>query len=162
MKILLIIPLLYSFYTFGQGGWDIGYVDIDSVGNEYIGQDVKIDFLKAPETQSVNPLEIRKIISNEDSAFIEINGKKIQLKERRNIYDDWGFYDEQYLECVHFGTTETLRIYHTVIEEISAEGLKVRFYFEISSSGNQQSQPRRRCESIWIEKSKLNGILIKT
>ena len=70
-------------------------------------------------------------IALEDSVTILLDGQEIELKEKRNIHLDWGFYDEQFLECLDFSKYGVLRIYHSVIEEQNEDSLLVRLYIEI-------------------------------
>lgn len=163
--IFIISLLLIGNYCFSQGGWNIGYVAVDSIRQDLIGKDVKLDFRNESDTTKSIPSFLMNFIASEDSAAILLDGKKIELKERRNIHLDWGFYDEQFLECENFTKGESLRIYHSVIEKQNKDSLLVRLYIEVyyklTKRKERISPDRRYCVSQWIPKEKLNGVMIK-
>ncbi|WP_415376678.1 hypothetical protein [Patiriisocius sp. Uisw_017] len=162
---LIIFLLLIGNYCFSQGGWNIGYVSIDSISQNLIGRDVKLDFRKESDTTNSIPSFLMNFIAIEDSTSLLLDGEEIVLTEKRNIHSDWGFYDEQFLECIDFNKSESLRIYHSVIEEQNEDSLLVRLYIEIyykyTKRKERISPDRRYCISQWIPKDKLNGVMIK-
>jgi len=165
-NISFVIFLSFSSnFCFSQGGWDIGYVSIDSIGQELIGRDVKLDFRKQSDITHSVPGFLMGYIAIQDSVSLLLDGQEIVLIERRNIHADWGFYDEQFLECIDFSKSEFLRIYHSVIEKQNEDSLLVRLYLEIyhkyTKNKGQISPDRRYCISQWIPKDKLKGVMIK-
>lgn len=164
--ILLIFLFLIGNSCFSQGGWDIGYISIDSVNQDVIGIDVKLDFRNESDTVKTIPKFLMNFIGIEDSARIFIDSQEFELKEKRNIHADWGFYDEQFLECSGFNKSEIIRIYHSVIERQTKDSILVRLYIEVYSKykkGKLSNSPDRRyCISEWIPRQKLNGVMIKT
>jgi hypothetical protein len=168
MKILFFLSFTFSFLfssnLFGQGGWNIGYLPIDSVGLSDIGRDVKLDFAGNTKFSSGNSNQVRTIVSPQDTAKILINEEEVELVEVRNIHSDWGFYNEQYLECESYSTNQTLRVYHTVIEDLKEGSIKFRLYVEVyprNKKGKLYNNPKRWCWSLWIEKEKLSGLMIE-
>lgn len=162
--LILLSFFLASFNSLSQGGWNIGYIQIDSLTQTDIGKDVKVDFAKNSQNLMTGINSVRFFISNEDTVKLSINGEAIELIEHRFIHCDWGFYDEQYLECSNYSAHETLRIYNTVIEEIKPYSVKFRFYIEIYGKDKKHEVTtilRRRCESVEVQKSALNGVMIK-
>ncbi|MDX2360812.1 MAG: hypothetical protein QNK23_08405 [Crocinitomicaceae bacterium] len=162
MKILFFLTTTYSFLFFfnsyGQGGWDIGYIQADSVSLSDIGKDVKLDFKRLKNNS------FHWNLSTQDTATLLINEEEIELVEIRIIHLDWGFYHEQYLECQNYSINQTLRIYHTVIEDSNDNSIKFRLYIEVylkNKKGNLYGNPRRWCRSIWIDKKQLNGLMFK-
>jgi len=162
---LIFFLVLISNYSFSQGGWNIGYISIDSIGQDLIGRDVKLDFRKESDANKSIPNYLMRFIAQEDSATLVLDGKKIKLKEKRNIHLDWGFYDEQFLECVNFTKSSSLRIYHSVLEGLNEDAVLVRFYIEIyykhKNRKEQISPDKRYCISEWLPKDILNGVMIK-
>ncbi|MFT6981999.1 MAG: hypothetical protein ACJAUD_000766 [Crocinitomicaceae bacterium] len=160
----VVLAFSLSFDSCAQGGWNIGYMHIDSVGPSYIGKDVKLDFIGKLKISPVNSNHIRTIVSPQDTAKIQINNKDLELVEVRTIYSDWGFYDEQYLECANYSSNQTLRIYHSVIEDLNEDSIKIRLYVEVyrkNKKGKHIDDPKKWCRSLWIEKNKLNGLMIE-
>ena len=167
MKVLFalicVFSFSFSFHSYGQGGWDIGYIYIDSLNSSGIGKDVKLDFIGELNSDA-SALSFRGFISNEDTITLVVDEEEIELIEKRNIQVDWGFYDELYLECTGYSSNQLLRIYHTIIEEINENSVKCRLYIEISGKNRKGvivNNPRRRCESVWINRSQLSGMIIK-
>jgi hypothetical protein len=158
------LAFLFSFDSSSQGGWNIGYLPIDSVGLSDIGKDVKLDFGGKSIFSTGNLNQVRTIVSPQDTAKVLINEEEVELVEVRNIYSDWGFYNEQYLECKNYSINQAIRIYHTVIEDVNGDSIKFRIYIEANwrhKKGNFNGDPIRSCRSLWIEKEKLSGLMIE-
>lgn len=96
MKTIAVLIFLFLSWSscFSQGGWDIGYIAIDSVDQDEIGKDIKLDFRNEYDTNTTVHRFLMRFIAQEDSVTIMLDGKKIELIESRNIHVDWGFYDE--------------------------------------------------------------------
>jgi len=162
--VFLSVQLLIPHISLAQGGWDIGYKTIDSIGLDDIGKDVKIDFIKKSDISKITSEFLMNFITIGDTSTVNLDGEIIELVEKRNIHLDWGFYDEQFLECSNYTKNQTLRVYHTIIEDIKDDSVLFRLYIEIYNkykNGKIGANPRRRCQIVWIEKSKLSGILLK-
>ena len=162
--ILFCLLLFLPRDTFGQGGWDIGYIPVDSISVKQIGKDLKLDFRAACDTTTKIPKFLMGFIGKQDTIKISIDNEIIELIERRAIYDDWGFYNEQFLESPDYGPYQVLRVYHSIIEEVQTDSILVRLYLELynkSKGGKISDTPRRFSESIWIPKTKLNGFMVK-
>jgi len=161
----VILLLLSSNNCFSQGGWNIGYVPIDSINQDLIGRDIKLDFRKESNTTKTTLKPLMNFIALEDAVTILLDGKKIELKEKRNIHLDWGFYDEQFLECLDFSKNKSMRIYHSLIEEQNEDSLLVRLYIEIYYKYKKRkgriTPDNRYCISQWIPREKLMGVMIK-
>ena len=156
---------LFGNPCFSQGGWNIGYIAIDMVSQDLIGEDVKLDFRSRYDSINTIPEFLMNFIAKEDSVTILLDGKEVELKEKRNIHSDWGFYDEQYLEYSNFNKSEIVRIYHTVIEKQTKDSILVRLYVEVYNTNNKgkvsNNLDRRYCISEWIPREVLNGVMIK-
>tara|TARA_R110000850_G_scaffold185386_2_gene311100 strand:+ start:256 stop:774 length:519 start_codon:yes stop_codon:yes gene_type:complete len=164
-SIALFLIVFFGQQCLSQGGWDIEYLSIDSVDRNIIGKDVKLDLRSKSDGTKNIPAFLMNFIGLEDSVTILLGGKEIVLKEKRNIHIDWGFYDEQFLECANFSSNETIRIYHSVIEDVNDKSILVRLYVEIyddyTKEQNNSHIIRRYCESTWIPRELLNGVMIK-
>lgn len=163
---MIICLLQMSFYSFAQGGWDIDYITIDSLSIKEIGRDVKIDFKNTSYPIGSGNPDFMYFISKQDTGSLELDGEIIEFVEQRIIHLDWGFYDEQFLESVNYSDNEIIRIYHTVIEEITSDSILFRVYIETYGRDKKGEikyglQPRRRCEKVWINKTKLDGVMVK-
>jgi len=164
--IMIICLVQISFYSFAQGGWDIDYITIDSLSITEIGRDVKIDFKNTSSSIDKGKPNFMYFISKQDTGSLELDGEIIEFVEQRNIHLDWGFYDEQFLESVNYSDNKIIRIYHTIIEEITSDSVLFRVYLETYSRGNKGGikddlQARRRCEKVWINRTKLDGVMVK-
>ncbi|MCE7991646.1 MAG: hypothetical protein HEP71_06690 [Roseivirga sp.] len=163
-RLLFYTTLLIPFSSLAQGGWDIGYIPIDSIKPTDIGKDIKLDFRAASDTTSRVPDFLINFVGKEDTATIMLDNKEIELVEKREIHVDWGFYDEQYLECLNYSHNRVLRVYHSVIEMIKSDSLLVRLYMETyykDNRGRISDIPNRFSKSVWIPKKELNGVMIK-
>ena len=155
-----------SVNCLGQGGWDIGYISVDSLGKQDIGRDLKIDFRNESDTSNTIPSFIMNLVAIEDTVTIHVKGEKMTFIEHRNIHLDWGFYDEQFLECPNAPNNKVIRVYHTVIEDIKTDSILFRLYIEqYDKYKNRKVKvgtiPRRRTESVWIVKKIIKGVMIK-
>lgn len=162
--LLLSVQLLIPCIALGQGGWDIGYVSIDSIDQQHIGKDIKLDFRAQSDTATSVPRFLMGFIGKEDTAKISIDDRIVKLIEVRDIHVDWGFYDQQFLECRDYGRNMVLRVYHSVIENVKTDSLLVRLYMETSYKdrrGRISDTHNRFSESAWIRKEKLNGVMVK-
>ncbi|MEM6299534.1 MAG: hypothetical protein AAF740_12675 [Bacteroidota bacterium] len=158
------ILLLLTYHCCpAQGGWDISYIPIDSINQSIIGKDVKLDFRGESDESEVIPKFLMGFISKEDSVKLSIKGRECVFREKREIYDDQGFYDEQYLECLNFNSNqEVVRVYYSVIEAQNNDAILVRLYLEFHSISVLKEPPDRRyCVSEWIPRRKLNGVMVK-
>ena len=170
MKSSILILLSAFFFTSvncsGQGGWNIGYISVDSLGKQDISRDLKIDFRSESDTLNTIPSFIMNLVAIEDTVTLYMDGEKVTFIEQRNIHLDWGFYDEQFLECPNAPHNKVIRVYHTVIEEITTDSILFRLYIEQYDKYKKGKVkvgtiPRRRTESVWIEKKIIKGVMIK-
>ena len=91
---ILFLLLVVTICCKAQGGWDIAYIHIDSLDMKIIGKDIKLDF-KSDHTINEKPhRNLMTLIGIEDTITISLNNKEVKLIEIREIYADWGFYDE--------------------------------------------------------------------
>ncbi len=157
------ILFLLGNFCYSQGGWDIGYVAIDKIDQGLIGKDVKLDFKNQKDSLDTIPRFLMNFIAIEDSVKIFLAGEEIELREKRNIHCDWGFYNEQYLEYSNFNKSEMTRIYHTIIEELTNDSIFVRLYTEVYNKNVKRKayHGRRSYLKEWIPKDKLKGVMIK-
>ena len=92
MKTLIVLTFLlaflFSFDSGGQGGWNIGYINIDSVALSDICKDVKLDFAGESIFSPGNSNQVRTIVSPQDIAKVLINEEEVELVEVRTIYSD--------------------------------------------------------------------------
>ena len=163
-NLILTTMLFFTFNVFSQGGWDINYIQIDSITNSNVGQQVKIDF-KHKETKKTiaSKKSIRRYLLPIDTSVINLAGKNTTLIEVRKIYIDFGFYKEQYLECLDYKGGYVLRIYESEILEVTEDKIKFRLKTQIYKTNNNSAyeEPVIKNETEWIAKNKLDGVMIK-
>jgi hypothetical protein len=149
---------------FSQGSWNIGYVEIDSLNSDYLNTQIKLDFkhdwlkIKKPEKRSV-----RHYVIPEDTAYILINNGKTVLIERRAIYVDHGSFNDQFLEIENYDKNICKRIYDTEIIGLEEDRIKVLVEIQNYKMNNEKIKEELESETVefWIDKDKLDGIMIK-
>jgi S-adenosylhomocysteine hydrolase len=166
MRYILSIILIGVIGTncFSQGSWDIGYVEIDSLNSDYLNTQIKLDFkhdwlkIKKPEKRSV-----RHYVMPEDTAYILINNGKTVLTERREIYVDHGSFNNQYLEIENYDKNISKRIYDTEIVQLEKDRMMIRVVIQYYEMKNEKIKEELESETVefWIDKDKLDGIMIK-
>lgn len=95
----IIICMIYGKVAQSQGRWDIKYSSIDSINSSFIGIEIRIDFksFKADTLkESPNWME-RKLLSNEDTVVLTLDGESRIYKENWKLYPDHGILREQSL-----------------------------------------------------------------
>lgn len=149
---------------FSQGNWNIGYVEIDSLNSDYLNTQIKLDFkhdwlkIKKPEKRSV-----RHYVTPEDTAYILINNSKTVLIERRAIYVDHGSFNDQFLEIENYDKNISKRIYDTEIIGLEEDRIKVLVEIQNYKMNNEKIKEELESKTVefWIDKDKLDGIMIK-
>lgn len=105
-NLIFTILLFLSLTVNAQGGWNIGYIVVDSITLSEIGKNIKIDFKK----ESLRKENIKKRLSENtiefgplwnirimDSIQLKIENVDYIIYEVRKIGVDYGYYDDQYL-----------------------------------------------------------------
>ncbi|PKG42584.1 hypothetical protein [Psychroflexus sp. MES1-P1E] len=149
---------------FSQGSWNIGYVEIDSLNSDYLNTQIKLDFkhdwlkIKKPEKRSV-----RHYVTPQDTAYLLINNGKTVLIERRAIYVDHGSFNDQFLEIENYDKSISKRIYDTEIVQLEKDRIKVRVVIQNYKMRNEKIDKELESKTVefWIDKDKLDGIMIK-
>lgn len=166
MRYILIIMIIGFIGTncYSQGSWDIGYVEIDSLSSENLNVPIKLDFkhywakMKEPQKK-----HIRHFVTPEDIAYLSINNNKAVLIEKRAIYIDHGSFNDQFLEIENYYKNGKRRIYDTEILQMEEDRIKVRVLIQCFKLQNGETKEELESETVefWIEKDKLDGIMIK-
>lgn len=163
--ILNMLKLLsLSFFVFftifckAQGIWNIGYIQIDSINKNHIGQVVRIDFKSFnPPINSDRRRHIRSYIGTKDIDTITIDKTLIVLAERRKIYVDHGNYNDKFLECINC-KKETILIYDAKILEINSKSILFQLDIE-TKKGYEVKQ--KEIKVVTIDRKKLDGVMYK-
>lgn len=163
---LLSVLLIAAFTASSQSGWDIDYIKVDSISSKDVTRLVKIDFKSrrlSPVDKEEKRISVRYFISPQDTGQLVIEKDTLSFIERRNIHIDWGFYNEQYLECTHYSSNRSLQAYETEIMEVKEDSILFRLHLETYSKvkGKVSGKPIRWTALTWIEKKKLDGVLIQ-
>lgn len=157
-SIIVIIIFLMTNATnaYAQGAWDLRYIPFDSLSHAFIGKEIRIDF-KATDTDTllgdVNVLDIRKLLSKEDTISLVIAGKSIKFKESWNLYVDNGVLVEQTLKSNETNENEVIYIKEMNLQTINKTALTIEVAV-YSPAGISK-------ELIIINKSLIKGILIR-
>lgn len=164
MRSMLFILLMSqaSYFAFGQGRWNIGYIEVDSIETSHIGKSVRIDFRHHSSEGNATSKWVRSYVIPEDSATITLNGRQLRVTEKRNIYVDHGSFDDQYLEILDDDNALVERIYDTKLIEI--EGDKFKFLITVETYKIQNKREGKidsKAMEVWIHKGSLDGLMIK-
>jgi hypothetical protein len=149
--------------TVAEGGWNIGYVEVDSINESHKEMPLKLDFKTPIYKVTKSKLSIRSKITNQDTAYILIRNFKTIVYEKRYISVDKGFFQDQFLEIENYKKDISKRIEETVILEI--EKSRIRFKVTIKDYIIKNDKIYKELESVtqevlWIEKKKLDGVII--
>jgi hypothetical protein len=141
-----------------QGSWNIGYIQVDSINKEHIGQAVRIDF------KSINPWTgpdgqryIRSYVGTKDTGTVTIDTSLFILAERRKIYVDHGSYSDQYLECISC-KQESLFIFDAKILYVDQQSIYFQIDIEIKKSDQFLT---KEVKILRIDRNKLDGVMYK-
>tara|TARA_B110001452_G_C14930246_1_gene325299 strand:+ start:258 stop:581 length:324 start_codon:yes stop_codon:yes gene_type:complete len=106
---------------------------------------------------------VRHYVRPEDTAYILINNGKTVLIERRAIYVDHGSFNDQFLEIENYDKNICKRIYDTEIIGLEEDRIKVRVEIQNYKMNNEKIKEELESETVefWIDKDKLDGIMIK-
>ena len=163
--IFILIGLqIFAINGLSQGGWNIGYIEVDSIAEKDISRQVKIDFKRNYSlVQDIEKKSIRYFIEPQDTTLINIDGNTIKLIERRKIYVDHGNYNDQYLESLDFVDNRLMKIYNSEIVEVRRDSILFKLDLELYSKmkGKWISIPFIKTILSWIDKEKLDGVMYK-
>ena len=163
MKCFTLI-LLISYTTSvacGQGSWDIGYIEVDSISSELAGLSVKIDFRHSNGKSKSTLKAVRSYVALQDSGVLSIDGHELEVIEKRKVYVDHGSFDDQYLQVVDQDSFVLRKIYDTRVIEVRDDSLKLQI--TVDSFDKQGKGRDRKIDSvvkeIWIERKRLDGLM---
>ena len=140
--------------------WNIGYIQIDSIGAKDIGRLVKVDFKNIHD--QVNKAGINSIRSR-DTARLVLWGDTIEFKEVRIISPDWGDYILQGLACRNYKSNLDLEIDESEIMDIKPDSILFKLYTRLyhTKKGKIKGDATKDTVLAWIEKRKLDGVMFK-
>lgn len=156
-KIILFL-IFFNIYAFSysQGGWDLGYIPLDSINKSWISKEVRIDF-KSTRNDNVKGLvktfDIRKLLSNKDTVTLNIGSKFVKFIEDWKIRVDQGLLKDQYLKSVE---EKECLIDKIIIEEINNSTIVVKLNFYNLNKCNYDC-----VQNVTIDKSLIKGFLYK-
>lgn len=156
--ILTFIITIGAFSSAAQGSWNIQHILTDSINENHLGKQIKIDFKGQRSSQRRVKKSIRAFVQAQDTCIIEIEGVLVELAERRKIYADHGDYKDQYLECLHLINEKILRIYNSEILEIKEKSILFKLNGELLDAETRKKLSEKEI-IVWIDKNKIDGIL---
>jgi hypothetical protein len=156
--LFLMFLILSTLSSKSQGGWNIGYIKIDSINKTHIGQKVKVDFKSVPKEIPNTLRSIRSYVGTKDTGSITIDSTLLILLERRVIYVDHGSYDDQFLECLNCKDS-TFSVMEAVIMDINQ--YSIIFNFEIQSSKQNPRKSYKFFKEVRVSKASLDGLMYK-
>jgi hypothetical protein len=145
-----------TMFCKGQGGWNIGYLKVDSISKDHIGKRVRIDFKSSYAWTSPDRLRhIRSYVGTKDTGSITIDTTLLIIVERRKIYVDYGDYNDQYLECINC-KHESVFIYDAIILDFDDQAIK--FQFDIETKRIDQTVTKDT-KTVFIDRKQLDGVM---
>ena len=158
IKILLIALFFVCSKSFSQGGVDIKFIPIDSVDARYIGQKIKIDF----RPTQLNKSSLHTLSPRRDTMKMTINDKKIDLIEFHGRGADYWYFRKECLKSFNYNNGEVLIIRDIEIKEINADSILTQMTLLLTENKQEANTEKKLgTVDIWVEKSKLDGILIE-
>ena len=153
LSITLTLALVISIKA--QGGWNIGYIQADSITKKYIGWKVLPDFIANSEwkekvksrleTENPNP---RYFIRGQDSSFVTIKDQEYLIREIRRIGVDYGYMKDQSVELKN-KKGRTFEVYEMTLTDYKEGAVELEI-------------KHRKLEArFWIEINKLDGLIFE-
>jgi len=160
-KLIVISFLFFSGKSLPQSAWNIGYITGDSIGLKDIGKEIQIDFKNQYDPGEARPY--RYSLSRRDTGMLMINNKDILMIEVRKIYDDWGLYEEQYLQSLNFITPGIkLRVNNSILKEVNQDSILINAKIETHKIKKEKSDiVEIKGYDIWIKRNQLSGLIFK-
>lgn len=159
--ILAGILSLFQLSAFSQGGWTIGYIEVDTLNEKHVGMIVKPDFAHDWKEEGWHPEGItRGYVVRRDTAQINLKNKNLTVYERRKIYPDSGLFRSQFLES----EDGKYRFHEGVISKIEENQIQFTLLVEELTLNRKKKKIKwssHRLETIWIEKEKLDGVMFE-
>jgi hypothetical protein len=160
--VLIIFFSLISNYLYAQGGWDIGYKKSESITIQDTGRHVKMDFKSLKKT---NPNILINLLSREDTSILILcNNDTLKVIEKREIYIDWGYYEEQYLESSDYlkDTNIKFRINESIIKDVKSDSIQFKILVSILKTKRKKSFNIGNKEfDVWVSRYNLDGVMYK-
>lgn len=127
----VLFLIFFNIYTFSysQGGWDLGYVPLDSINESWINKEVRIDFKSTNDDEIkgiVNTFAIRKLLSSKDTITLNIGDSSVKFIEDWKVYVDQGLLKNQYLKSIE---AKECLIDKIIIEELNNTTIVVKLNF---------------------------------
>lgn len=141
-----------------QGGWNIGYLKVDSINKKHLGKIVRIDFKSTNAwTSPDGQRHIRSYVGTKDTGTITVDTNLLILAERRKIYVDHGGYSDQYLECINC-KQESVLIYDATILDLDNQTILFQFDLEKKRTGQTVI---KETKTVPIDRKNLDGVIYK-
>ena len=148
--------LSLTIFCKAQGGWNIGYVKVDSISKNHLGLRVRIDFRSSGTWKSSGrKRHIRSYVGTKDTGTVRIDQNLLILAERRKIYADNGIYNDQYLECINC-KKESLFIYDAKIVGVDKHSIQFQFDIKMTKADGTLKGEQK---NIRIDRNKLDGVM---
>jgi hypothetical protein len=137
-----------------QGVWNIYYLPVDSLKGSFIGKEIRLDFKSfSADTLRGNPdwME-RKLLSNEDTVTLILDGECRSYKENWKLYPDHGVLREQSL--VSIDKKEVEQIKEIFLESVNESSIIIEVaVYDLKGHKRKQKGIVCKCD--------IKGILIK-
>lgn len=162
MKIFISIFFFLNSILFvnAQGAWDINYISIDSLNNNLIGNEIRLDF-KSSNSDTINGsislLKIRKLLFKRDTVILEVDGKKKEYIENWKFYVDHGLLRDQTLKVKN----KSQIIKEQFIKSINDSTIVVKMNFYKPEQCKSKKMMLSSSKLVTIDKQLVKGVLFR-
>lgn len=160
MKIILSV-ILFVFAlsnSFSQGGVNVKSIPVDSINENYLNKEVKIDLLNTKK-KSKDSLVIRNRFWTSYTEVL-IDNKIVDVIEYNGRGTDYWYYDKAYLELHNYQNNVVFRVHKCVIREINEDSIKFQWTLK-SYSQKEVVTNNIKLKEVCISKSLISSLLIR-
>lgn len=147
---------------FCQGGWNIGYLEIDSLSERDINLEVRLDF-KSKVEETDPEFNIRKKLFPSNVEYLQVGEMSGWFSEVRNIGPDYGYFDDQILIQFNPIFGKMMLIRDSWIRGVSKDSVSLFVNLEVYdiSGGEKSGFEKKEKVTLVVNKSILDGFLIR-
>lgn len=157
---LVLFGFFISLMGQAQGSWNMGYIQIDSIGWQHIGKTVRLDFNRTGSRVSQQRGTIRTYFLSQDTGMLIIDGKSLPFVEVRKIYPDHGEYNKQYLKLLE-GIENTIEaIWDVKLIAVLLDSLQVEADVQLKRN-DYRGRAETQHKTFWVDRKQLDGLIIK-
>lgn len=158
--VTILICLHFNVICFSQGGWDLGYIPIDSIEEDWVGKEVKLDFKASSSdviSNDIKAINIRYLLAKNDTIKLNVNDIEKTYVENWNLHVDQGFLNDQNLMAVK----SDFMINEIFLESMNDSLITVKMHFYKSKRCKSKKSSLKDTKSISIDRTIIKGVLFR-